>query len=113
MAFTNTRYEADNGDIHPIRIDSTRVAAAGAAPTGAITSSVKVKISKTGREYGIRPRGLRLTRTLGTAPDTFKRSTFLPILSEAVFNAQATGDDQTKEIGGVTWTVAGKVPEDF
>lgn len=113
MAFTNTRYEADSGDIHPIRLNSTRVTAAGTAPTGAITSSVKVKISKSSREYGIRPRGLRLTRTIGTAPNTFKRYTFLPILSEAVFDAQAIGEDQTKEIDGVTWIVAGKIPEDF
>lgn len=113
MAFTTTKYEADNGDIHPIRIDSTRIAAAGTAPTEAQTSSVFAKISKTNREFGLRPRGLRLVRTVGTAPDTFKKYTFLPILTEAAFGGTGSSVGSEITIDTVVWTVAAKVPEDF
>lgn len=113
MAFTVTKYEADNEEIHPIRLNSARVAAAGTPPTGAQTSDAYVKISKSNRQFGIRPRGLRLTRTVGTAPDTFKKYTFLPILTQAAFAANTSSVGATVTIGTVSWTVAAKLGEDF
>lgn len=113
MAFTNSKYESDDGVIHPIRMDSDRIAAAGTAPTGAITSNAYAKISKTNREFGIRPRGVRLVRTLGTAPLTFKRYTFLPVLTATAWDGDGFDPGATVTVDGVAWTVAGRVPEDF
>lgn len=113
MAFTTTKYESDDGIIHPIRIDSERVAAAGTAPTGAISSNAYAKISKTNREFGIRPRGVRLVRTLGTAPLTFKRYSFIPVLTSTAFDTDAYDPGATLTVDGVQWTIAGRVQEDF
>lgn len=113
MAFTTTKYESDTGTIHPIRIDSERVAASGAAPAGAITSNAFAKISKTNREFGIRPRGVRLSRTLGTAPLTFKKYTFVPVLSATAWVGAAFNPGAEVTIDEVAWTVVARVPEDY
>lgn len=113
MAFTNTKYESDDGVIHPIRLNSDRVAAAGTAPTGAVTSNAYAKISKSNREFGIRPRGVRLVRTLGTAPLTFKRYTFLPVLTGEAWDGAEFDPGAALTINGVQWTVAARVSEDF
>lgn len=113
MAFTTTKYESDDGIIHPIRIATDRVAAAGTAPTGAVSSNAYAKISKTNREFGIRPRGVRLVRTLGTAPLTFKRYSFVPVLTAEAFDTDAFDPGAQVTVDGVAWTVAGRVPEDF
>lgn len=109
MAFVSTRYQADNGDIHPIRLSLETAAAAGAAPTGDITSPIRAKVSKTNREFGLRPRGLVLSRDVGTAPDIVKRYKFLPILTATAFQNPPGG----YTINGVAWEVVGKEPEDY
>lgn len=109
MAFVNTKYEADNGDIHPIRLNTATAGAAGAAPSGAVSNPVKCKVSKTNREFGLRPRGLLLSRDVGTAPNNFKKYRFLPILTATQFQQP----ESTYNIGGTTWTFVSKVPEDY
>jgi hypothetical protein len=113
MAFSTSKYESDEGNIHPIRIKTERLAAAGTAPTGAITSNAYAKISKTNREFGIRPRGVRLARTLGTAPLTFKRYAFVPVLTGEVWDGAAYDPGETLAVDGVDWQVVARVPEDF
>lgn len=113
MAFTTTKYESDQGTIHPIRLDSERVAAAGAAPAAAQDSDIKVKISKGNREFGIRPRGVRLVRTVGTAPDTFKKYTFLPVLTPTAYDGAGFSVGTEITIDAVVWTVAARQVEDY
>lgn len=112
-ALVQTKYEDEFAQIHAFKLTATYAAVAGTPPTGAVNNSILPKISKSNREYGLRPRGVRLSRTVGTAPNTFKKYTFLPILTVAgsVEAGFAIGAEIT--IDGVAWTVTGKVPEDY
>lgn len=113
VAYVNTKYEADNGDVHGILLSPDKFAVAGTPPTGTASSPVKIKISKTNKEFGIRPRGVRLVRTVGTAPDTFKKYAFLPVLTPAAFATAAFAIGAEITIGGVVWVVASKEGEDY
>lgn len=110
---TVTKYQADSGSIHSLSLTAPFAAAAGAAPSGDVDDDVKPKITKSKREYGLKPRGVRLARVIGTGDETFKVYSFLPVLTPAVF-ASATfslGADVT--LGGNTWTVVSKDAEDY
>jgi hypothetical protein len=113
VAFINTKYEGDNGDIHGILLHPDKAAVAGTAPTGTVSSPVKVKISKTNKEYGIRPRGVKLVRILGTAPDTFKKYAFLPVLTSTAFGTGTFAIGSEITVGSVSWTVTSKQGEDY
>lgn len=108
-----TKYESNGGDIHPISLTTDYAAAAGTAPTGAISNDIQVKVTKTNREFGLRPRGVRLYRTVGTAPNTFNRYAFLPVLTEAVWEGNTFNPETEKTIGTVTWKVLKRVAEDL
>lgn len=112
-ARVSTKYESNDGEIHSIGLSADRAAVAGTAPTGAINNSIKAKISKTNGEYGLRPRGVVLTRTVGTAPDTFKKYAFLPVLTAAEYNSAAFAIGVEITIGLIVWTIVSKVPEDY
>ena len=107
------KYEDDNGTIYSLRMSPDFAAQAGTEPTGGVSTDVKPKISKTNREHGIRPRGVRLGRTIGTAPDTFTRYTFLPVLTQTEFNSAAYAIGATITIGTTAWEVVSKQGEDF
>lgn len=108
-----SKYEAESGSIHKIQAALSTIAAAGAPPNGAVNSRIKAKISKTKREFGLRPRGVSLARTVGVFPDAFKKYRFLPILSKASANLPAYQNDAEITIEGITWTVVDFVPEDY
>lgn len=108
-----TKYEDEDGGIHPIRLASTHSSVAGTPPTGAVDSNISAKVSKSSRSYGLRPRGVRLSRIVGTAPDQFKRYTFLPVLTPTALAGSGFNVGSTITIDGVAWTVAKKVPEDM
>jgi hypothetical protein len=82
-------------------------------PTGAVNDSLRPKISKTKRQYGLRPRGVVLSRTVGTAPDTFKKYYFLPLLTKGAYNGTTYAIGATVNIATVPWTVVAKVPEEY
>lgn len=110
MAFRNKKYESDAGDIHPIRISSGYEAAAGAEPSGEINNDIKVKVTKTNREHGLRPRLVVVSRTVGTGDNTFKRYARIPMLTEAAYDAFAV----PISINGLSYTdLVSKQPEDF
>lgn len=108
-----TKYEADDGTIYAMVMSPTYAPAAGVAPTGAVTSPIKAKISKSTKAYGIKPRGVTLSRTLGTEPDTFTKTTFLPVLTASVFASAAFSLGATITIDGTAWTVVAKRGEDY
>jgi hypothetical protein len=94
-------------------MDATRIAVAGAAPGGAVDSPIKVKISKSNREFGIRPRGVQLRRPVNPgATDKIFRS-FLPVLTETSFNSATFALDAQITISGTAWKIIGKVQEDY
>lgn len=107
------KYEADSGQIHLLTMDADRLAQAGAPPEGASNSSIRAKISKSNREYGIRPRGVRLGRTVGTAPDTFVKYAFLPVLTPTAFNGTGFTLGGSITIGTIVWEIIARVTEDY
>lgn len=110
---TTVKYESADGTIHSLLLDPLRAAQAGAEPVGGTVSKVKAQISKTNKEFGIRPRGVRLSRVIGTAPNTFKKYTFLPVLTETAWNSATYALGATITIDSVDWTVVSSVSEDY
>jgi len=108
-----TRYEANSGDIHQIYMSAPRISAAGAAPAGSVSNDIIVKVSKKNREYGLRPRGVILTRTVGTAPNAFNKRTFLPVLTPTAYASSAFAPEAVVTINTVAWTVLRRQDEDF
>lgn len=113
VAKVTSKYEDEAGDIHPIFLTPDSLAAAGAVPAGALTSQVKAKVSKSKREFGLGPRGVRISRTFGTAPDTFKKSRFIPVLTASAFGVTPFIVGATITYQGAAWTVTGTQPEDY
>jgi hypothetical protein len=114
MAFVRTKYEADSGTIHPLRLTTAYAAAAGTVPTGAIDNNVpRAQVSKSNREFGLRPRGVRLARLVGTAPNQFYKYAFLPLRSIADFTSPDYAIGETVTINSVSWEIIEKREEDY
>lgn len=109
---TTTKYEDGDGNIRRIVLSADYAAQAGTAPTGAIDVAGTVKVTKSTRSYGIKPRGVRLSRVIGTAPNQFKKYTFLPVLTPTAFDGATYDVGATITIGSTAWTVAKKIGED-
>lgn len=108
-----SKYQADNDAVHKIRLSTDRLAKAGTAPSGAIDSPIPVKVSKSNREFGIRPRGVRLTRPLNPTATDKIYYTFLPVLTASGLAAAAFNVGATIQIGSTDWKVLARVNEDY
>ncbi len=113
VALTTVKYEADDSTIYSLKLTPDFAAAAGTEPTGGVNSDVKPKITKTNREHGIRPRAVRLVRTVGTAPDTFKKYAFLPVLTAVEWGSGAYSPGAAINIGTTAYTVSSRIAEDY
>ncbi len=87
VAYTLKKYETDAGTVIRIRMSVEGSTAAGnIEPAGAV-DDVKIFAfaSNPGskRKKALNARGVILGRTVGVAPNTFVRRTFLPILTRA------------------------------
>lgn len=111
MAFQTIGYQSDDGEVYNLRVSSDTVTAAGGS-AGATTSDMFVKVTKSDREFGMRPRYANLSETFTTAGGrTFKTYKRLPLTTLAAYNALSKGDTVT--IGSISYEVAGKEPEDY
>jgi hypothetical protein len=111
------KYEADSGSIHRIRLGKGNAAVtANTEPTGAVDSNIRVKVSKSNREFGLRPRTVGLTRVVtagsGATELTVTKRSSLPVLTATVFDSTPFAIGQTLTISTVVWTIASKNPED-
>lgn len=99
--FTISRYEADNGDIFPIRVqpetlELTLGGTANAAPAGAADQSVFARAGGGKRKYGRQARSVRLRFTGALPPDYAENSTLtVPILTPDLFNSLTAGTTGT------------------
>ena len=114
-AFSRSRYAADSGEIHPIRVQPETLAltlggTANAAPAGAVTSSISAKVSGGRRNLGLKARMVSLAFT-GAVPDGYEPDsvTRVPILTPALFTAIGRGTTGTYL--GVGVEVLGKSSE--
>jgi hypothetical protein len=113
MAFVKTKYEADSGSIHPIKLTTDYASQAGTPPSGAVDSNISAKVTKASSEYGLRPRGVRIARTITDGTSTCSLFGFLAVLTESAWNGAAYSPGATITIGSTAWTVTTRVPEDF
>ncbi len=106
MSFTDYAYTAESGEVHRVRLEAETAAAGGFSATTGFTSSVRAKVSKNNGEFGLRPRGVRLSRE---AVATVGR--FLPVADSGTVDSLVTAGTVT--IGGETWQVISPVAEDY
>lgn len=111
--FALYKYESDDGPIFRLRADASYGELIGEQPTDAPTSPALVKLSKTNREFGLRPRylGLSRTATSGTVSRTYNKR--LPILTLAEWTNAGNALGDVISIDGVDWTVTSRVNEDY
>jgi hypothetical protein len=108
MAFVDRGYASDSGFVCLIRQSTAEAAASGAAG-GTVDAPFHCLASGSRRRFGIHPRGARLSRVVGAAPNEFTKSTFVGFPTAAAWEALNVGADLA--VGGVTWKIAAKVPE--
>lgn len=113
MVMQNVQYQSDAGDVHILRMSSARAAVAGSTAATGDSSSIRAKISKSNTEYGIRPRGVKLSRVVGTGDDASRKSSFLPVLTPTDFASAAFSIGGSITIGTIEWEIIAKVGEDF
>lgn len=111
--YVKSKYQDDKNLIHPIRLSSGANGKAGTEPADPINSNIPAKVSKGNREFGLRPRGVRLYRTVGASPNAFNKYKFLPLRSPTDADDDAYALEAAIVIDGITWTVAAFVPEDY
>lgn len=110
----NSKYKADGGTIHPIRVrQATFTAIQGTEPTDDINSNIRAKISKSKREFGLRPRMVLIARTRGTGEDTFTEYATLPVLDPDDFNSSTGGWVQGSSLSykSQTWEIVARYPQ--
>ena len=112
-ALVETKYQGNDAQVYRIKMNANFAAAAGTAPTEDVTTDIKPKITKANREHGIRPRGVRLVRTVGTPPDTFKKYAFLVVLTNADWASSTYAPGATVAINSIDYTVSSRVGEDY
>ena len=113
--YTISKYETDNGDVVPIKLQPETLTAtlggtANAAPAGAISPGFpSADVSRSKRAIGIHARTVSVkitTPATGYADNTLVR---IPVPNPTVYDGVSKGDAVTCEAG--TGTVAGKSPE--
>ena len=106
-----TKYSDNTGIIYPMRLSTARKAAAGTEPSGAITGFFEVKVSRSSKGFGLKPRGVKLSRPVAPAATDKIYYSFLPLRSETNASDPKYAKGATVAIGGVNWLVTGLVNE--
>lgn len=110
MTVQRFKYESNElGLILTCKLSPEEGAAAGVAPSGSADTGLTAYASGSRRRHGVHTRGLTLSRLVGAAPNQFTKSKFLTMLTVAAYDSAAIGDNVS--VGGVSWTVSGKIPE--
>lgn len=108
-----SKYQSNADTVHPIRLATATLAAAGNPPAGAVTSPIYAKVSKSNREFGIRPRMVILARPLAPGPDDKIRYKRLPVLTEAAFDSAAFSLGSNVSVGATQWKIISRLSEDY
>jgi hypothetical protein len=108
--FLLSKYETDDGDILPIRIQpETLTVADNAEPEGGADGPF-VKVSGSKRSYGVHPRKITLSRSVGSADyGTAKAYARVVMLTPTPFDDAVIGS--TVAYAGVDWVIASKTNE--
>lgn len=112
-----SKYKSDSGLIHPIRLrQATYTTVQGTEPTGDQTSDIPVQVTRSKREFGIRPRGVVIARTIGSGDNAFTEYARLPVLDPEDFSSSTGGWVRGSNLSyrGSTWEIVsrfGELPE--
>lgn len=113
--FTLSKYETDNGDVVPIKLQpetltATLGGAANAAPTGAYSLGFpSADVSRSKKAIGIHARTVSVKITTPAADYAGNGLVRIAVPNPTVYNGVSKGDAVTCEAG--SGTVAGKSPE--
>jgi len=114
-AFSRSRYEADSGDIHPIRIQpETEEAQIGSIvndrPLGEPTNPISAQVSASTRSLGLHARKV-FAKLLGAPPAGYAASgrIAIPALTNAFYSEAVKVATMTYL--GTSWTVTGRRAE--
>jgi hypothetical protein len=107
MAFETYSYIDDGGDSKPIRLTAETAAAGSFAIAASLDDSDFVKVSKSSREFGMRPRGVRARLREAGGRIRYK---FFPMPTPAAQTAALNA--RTVNYNGAIWNVTAPVPED-
>jgi hypothetical protein len=115
-AFSISKYAADSGTIHPIRIQPETAAAqvgttANAAPTAAVTAgAITARVTGGNRAYGVKARSISFKFTAAPPAGYLANQTYrVPVLVKATYDAATVGGVGTYL--GVATVIVGKNPE--
>lgn len=107
--FVKTKYESDDLNVHPIRVQPEGSPVNGTPPAGNIDVNISAQVGGSRRSYGLHARGIRLYREIGTGATLSRRYNFYPVLTKTAYDGYVK--DQTFTIDGVEWKLLNKVPE--
>lgn len=108
------RYQADNGDIHPIRLrPETNTVVSGTIPAGNVTNNLFAKVTKSKRQFGISPRQVVIARGIGTGADTATVYATLPICEPSDWDSDTGAWQVSSNVSykGATWMIVSRIPE--
>ena len=112
-----TKYEDEKGLIHIINMSQKKIdVLSNVAPAAAVNSPIIVKVSKSNRAYGIRPREAILYKSVNLAAPavgTKVLTTHIPLLQKATATNAAWAVDSDVDYDGDTWKVRSIAVEDY
>lgn len=117
MANLNVVYFSDSNSKYLIRLSQDKLNLFGnnAGVGQTATIPLRAKVSRSAREYGIRPREITLNKvtlvTIGGSQVTATRYAVIPVVRRQDFDGVALGSQVTYK--GQQWTVINKRGEDF
>lgn len=111
--YVKTKYLADNGQIHPIRLTIPYFYWGGLPPEGGLTSRIPAMVTKSTSRHGLRPRGFKLYRVTGVSPNTRIVYGFCPLLTREWYDAPWAAPEVEWEVDGLPWRIQALVPEDY
>jgi len=112
--FKAVSYTTDAGTVGRIRLsqDAQTFTGQGTLVAAVTDSNLFAFASNPGskRKKQLNARGLRLVRSVGTAPNVFNRSTFVPITTKAALDVFVV-NAAVPAYGGFAWTIGSKIQE--
>jgi len=112
--FRQVSYTTDAGTVGRIRMsqDAQTFTGQGSIVAVVTDSNLFAFASNPGsrRKKQLNARGVRLVRSVGTAPNVFNRTTFVPITTKAALDALVVGT-AVPAYGGQAWTIGSKIQE--
>lgn len=104
---SGAKYEADSGEIHPIRVQPETVFEENPQPTGGVTEDQFVRARGSARKYGILARSVTLSRVIGSGDYGQARVySRVPIFTATALDSLVTGS--TVVYQGLDWVVGEK-----